>query len=112
MVIHPESAISVYILMHLHVFCYGFCVQAATKLRDASTNIKLKNGIRKNILPKDLVPGSDLVSFLIEGNCLGFGAFAAMLVRHSSVCLCGSPGITILRVAETFRFGLNLFVRQ
>ena len=48
-------------------------------------------------MARHLIPGSDLVSFLNEENCLGLGTCAAMLVRHSSVWLCGTAGITILR---------------
>jgi hypothetical protein len=47
---------------------------------------------------KHLIPGSDLVPFLNEGNLLGLGTCAAMLVHHFSVWLCGSAGITMLSV--------------
>ena len=66
-------------------------------LKDTSTNIQRKDRTWRIILEEHLIPGSDLVSFLKEGNCLGLGTCAAMLCRNSSVWLCGSAGITILR---------------
>ena len=76
---------------------WEFYPQAVTNLQDMSSNPKQKDGARKHILATYLLPGSDFVSFLKEGNCLGIGTFAAMLGRHSSVLLCGSARTTMLR---------------
>jgi len=53
-----------------------FCQQAVTALQDTSINLKQKEGTRKHILVKHLAPGSYLVSFSNERNCLGFGTLA------------------------------------
>jgi len=52
----------------MKLVCDGFCLQAVTALQDTSTDIKRKDGTRKIIFEKNLIPGSDLVPFLNEGN--------------------------------------------
>jgi hypothetical protein len=81
----------------MHLVCLEICLQAVTALQDISTNLTQKNGTRKHIQAKHILPGSDLVSFLNEGNCLRLGTCAAMIVRRYSVLLCGSAGTTMLR---------------
>ena len=81
----------------MHLVCYGFYLEALEALQDTSTNIERMNVTRKNSLLKHLVPGSNLVSFLNEGNCLGFGICAPMLCWHSSVRLCRVAATTTLR---------------
>ena len=80
----------------MQLVCYGFCIQDVTALKGISSNIKWEDGKWKIILTKHSIPSSDLVSFLNEGDCLGFGTCAAMLGHHSSA-LGWSAGTTILR---------------
>jgi len=59
--------------------CCGFCLEAVTALQVTSINLEQKVGTWKHILAKNVIPHSDLVSFLNEGNCLGDDTCATML---------------------------------
>jgi hypothetical protein len=92
-----------------NVVCYGFCLQAVTALQDTAINLKQKEGIRKNILAKHLIPGSDLVAFLNGGIYLD-GTCAAVLGRHSFFLVMRDCRHNDNTGAETFGYFLSLFL--